>query len=535
MPELKLNTKPEKAEFNLLTFEGLRLRVASLEDIEMWSFGEVMKPETINYRTQKPERDGLFDERIFGPTRDWECYCGKYKRIRYKGVICDKCGVEVTRSSVRRERMGHIDLAVPVAHIWYVRGVPYVLSTVLDISVSDLEKVIYFASFIVTSVDEEMKTESLAQIDVEYKAAKEALKDSPERLEQLDINYKQVKADLNSLTPRAILPESKFHEISLRFGKIIRVAIGAEAILELLKKIDLDQEIAHIKALATNVQSNAYRRLMKRLRILTDLKLAGVKPEWLIIAKLPVLPPDLRPMVQLDGGRFASSDLNDLYRRVINRNNRLKKLIDLNAPEVIRRNEMRMLQEAVDALIDNNNARSGRAVSSTGGRRRLKSLSDMLKGKQGRFRQNLLGKRVDYSGRSVIVSGPELKITECGLPKMMALELFKPFVIGHLIENDKAHNIKSATRMIEAGETSVWDALDEVIKGKYVLLNRAPTLHRLGIQSFQPKLIEGKAIQLHPLVAKGFNADFDGDQMAVHLPLSKAAQEEAHREKLAPI
>jgi len=523
MPELKLNTKPEKAEFNLLTFEGLRLRVASLEDIEMWSFGEVMKPETINYRTQKPERDGLFDERIFGPTRDWECYCGKYKRIRYKGVICDKCGVEVTRSSVRRERMGHIDLAVPVAHIWYVRGVPYVLSTVLDISVSDLEKVIYFASFIVTSVDEEMKTESLAQIDVEYKAAKEALKDSPERLEQLDINYKQVKADLNSLTPRAILPESKFHEISLRFGKIIRVAIGAEAILELLKKIDLDQEIAHIKALATNVQSNAYRRLMKRLRILTDLKLAGVKPEWLIIAKLPVLPPDLRPMVQLDGGRFASSDLNDLYRRVLNRNNRLKRLMNQGAPEVIARNEKRMLQEAVDALIDN----SARKGQTTAGGRQPKSLSDMLRGKQGRFRQNLLGKRVDYSGRSVIVVGPNLKLDQCGLPKVMALELFKPFVISRLIIEGYVHNVKNASRLIERGTPEVWELLDQVTKESHVLLNRAPTLHRLGIQAFRPILIEGKAIQLHPLVCAAYNADFDGDQMAVHVPLSTQARFEA--------
>lgn len=523
MSELKLNTKTEKIEFNLLTFEGLRLRVASLEDIEKWSFGEVMKPETINYRTQKPERDGLFDERIFGPTRDWECYCGKYKRIRYKGVICDKCGVEVTRSSVRRERMGHIDLAVPVAHIWYVRGVPYVLSTVLDIAVSDLEKVIYFASFIVTGVDEQLKADSLLQLEGEYKAGKELLKDSPERLEQLEINYKQTKSDLNSLTPRTILPESKFHEISLRFGKIIRVAIGAEAVIELLKKIDLDQEIAHIKALATNVQSNAYRRLMKRLRILTDLKLAGVRPEWLIISKLPVLPPDLRPMVQLDGGRFASSDLNDLYRRVLNRNNRLKRLMNQGAPEVIARNEKRMLQEAVDALIDN----SARKGQTTAGGRQPKSLSDMLRGKQGRFRQNLLGKRVDYSGRSVIVVGPNLKLDQCGLPKVMALELFKPFVISKLILEGYVHNVKNASRLIERGTPEVWEILEQVTKDAHVLLNRAPTLHRLGIQAFRPILIEGKAIQLHPLVCAAYNADFDGDQMAVHVPLSTQARHEA--------
>lgn len=523
MPELKLNTKVEKAEFNLLNFEGLRLRVASPEDIEKWSFGEVLKPETINYRTQKPERDGLFDERIFGPTRDWECYCGKYKRIRYKGVICDKCGVEVTRSSVRRERMGHIDLAVPVAHIWYVRGVPYVLSTILDISVTDLEKVIYFASFVVTHVDEQLKSDSLAQLDVEYKAAKEELKNSPERLEQLELNFRSAKADLQSLAPRQILPEGKFHEISLRFGNIVKVAIGAEAILELLKKIDLDAEIALIKAHAVNVQSNTYRRLMKRLRILTDMKLAGIRADWLIINKLPVLPPDLRPMVQLDGGRFASSDLNDLYRRVLNRNNRLKRLMNQGAPDVIVRNEKRMLQEAVDALIDN----SARKGQTTAGGRAPRSLSDMLRGKQGRFRQNLLGKRVDYSGRSVIVVGPNLKLDQCGLPKVMALELFKPFVISRLINEGYVHNVKNASRLIERGTPEVWEILDQVTREAHVLLNRAPTLHRLGIQAFRPLLIEGKAIQLHPLVCAAYNADFDGDQMAVHVPLSTQARIEA--------
>ncbi len=523
MPELKLNTKPEKVEFNLLNFEGLRLRVASPEDIEKWSYGEVMKPETINYRTQKPERDGLFDERIFGPTKDWECYCGKYKRIRYKGVICDKCGVEVTRSSVRRERMGHIDLAVPVAHIWYVRGVPYILSTILDISVSDLEKIIYFASFVVTGVDEQLKADALAQLENEYKSAKEQLKDSPERLEQLELNYKQTKADLQSLIPRQILPEAKFHEISLRFGNIIKVAIGAEAVLELLKKIDLDTEISNIITRATNVQSNTYRRLMKRLRVLTDMKLAGIRADWLIIGKLPVLPPDLRPMVQLDGGRFASSDLNDLYRRVLNRNNRLKRLMNQGAPDVIVRNEKRMLQEAVDALIDN----SARKGQTTSGGRQPRSLSDMLRGKQGRFRQNLLGKRVDYSGRSVIIVGPNLKLDQCGLPKIMALELFKPFIISKLISEGYVHNVKNASRLIERGTPEVWEILEVVTNNAHVLLNRAPTLHRLGIQAFRPLLIEGKAIQLHPLVCAAYNADFDGDQMAVHVPLSTQARNEA--------
>ena len=524
MSELKLNTKPEKAEFSLLNFEGLRLRVASPEDIEKWSYGEVMKPETINYRTQKPERDGLFDERIFGPTKDWECYCGKYKRIRYKGVICDKCGVEVTRSSVRRERMGHIDLAVPVAHIWYVRGVPYILSTILDISVGDLERVIYFASFVVTGVDEQLKAESLAQLETEYKSAKELLKDSAERLEQLELNYKQTKADLQSLQLRQILPEAKFHEISLRFGNIIKVAIGAEAILELLKKINLDDEISLIKAHASNVLSNTYRRLMKRLRVLTDMKLAGIRADWLIIGKLPVLPPDLRPMVQLDGGRFASSDLNDLYRRVLNRNNRLKRLMNQGAPDVIVRNEKRMLQEAVDALIDN----SARKGQTTSGGRQPRSLSDMLRGKQGRFRQNLLGKRVDYSGRSVIVVGPNLRLDQCGLPKVMALELFKPFVISKLIGEGYVHNVKNASRLIDRSTPEVWEILEAVTKDAHVLLNRAPTLHRLGIQAFKPLLIEGKAIQLHPLVCAAYNADFDGDQMAVHVPLSTQARTEAN-------
>lgn len=527
MAELKMSTRTEKPEFNLLNFEGLRIRVASTEDIERWSYGEVLKPETINYRTQKPERDGLFDERIFGPTKDWECYCGKYKRIRYKGVICDKCGVEVTRASVRRERMGHIDLAVPVAHIWYVRGVPYTLSTVLDVAVTDIEKVAYFASFIVLSVNEELKNQSLEQLEAEFKAAKESLKDSPERLEQLELNYKASKADLNSLEPKMVIGEGKFHELSLRFGNILKVGIGAEALLELLKKVNIDEEITTIRRELIHAQPNAARRLTKRLRTLTDMKLAGIKPEWFIISKLPVLPPDLRPMVQLDGGRFASSDLNDLYRRVINRNNRLKRLMNQGAPDVIARNEKRMLQEAVDALIDN----SARKTQATIGRQ-PRSLSDMLRGKQGRFRQNLLGKRVDYSGRSVIVVGPNLKLDQCGLPKVMALELFKPFVISRLINDGYVHNVKNAARLIERGTPEVWEILEEVTREAHVLLNRAPTLHRLGIQAFRPILIEGKAIQLHPLVCAAYNADFDGDQMAVHVPLSEKAKYEA-RELMA--
>ncbi len=523
MAELKLNTRVEKSEFNLMNFEGLRIKIASPEDIERWSYGEVLKPETINYRTQKPERDGLFDERIFGPTKDWECYCGKYKRIRYKGVICDKCGVEVTRSSVRRERMGHIDLAVPVSHIWYVRGAPYIMGTLLDIAVSDLEKVNYFAGFVIVDVNEELKAEAYEQLEGEYKAAKIQLKDSPERLEQLDLNYKSTKAELNSLSPKTVIAEGKYHELSLRFGNIIKVGTGAEALLELLKKVDLDTEIANIRKVSHGALPNAYRRLMKRLRLVTDMKLAGIKPDHLIISKLPVLPPDLRPMVQLDGGRFASSDLNDLYRRVINRNNRLKRLMNQGAPDVIVRNEKRMLQEAVDALIDN----SARKSQATAGGRQPRSLSDMLRGKQGRFRQNLLGKRVDYSGRSVIVVGPNLKLDQCGLPKVMALELFKPFVISRLMKDEYVNNPKNAARLIERGTPEVWEILEQITRQSVVMLNRAPTLHRLGIQAFRPLLIEGKAIQLHPLVCAAYNADFDGDQMAVHVPLSVQARFEA--------
>lgn len=522
MAELKLNTRVEKQDFNLLNIDGLKVSVAGPEEITKWSYGEVLKPETINYRTQKPERDGLFDERIFGPTKDWECYCGKYKRIRYKGVICDKCGVEVTRSAVRRERMGHIDLAVPVAHIWYVRSVPYIISTVLDIPISELEKVIYFASFIIQNVNEEIRVSALEQLETEYKNAKESLKDSPERLERLELMYKQTKSDLNNLEARTVLSEAKYQELNLRFGNIVRVGIGAEAVLELLKNFDLEGTIAELKKAVVHVTPTNARRMNKRLRLLNDLKSAGIKPEWFIVTKLPVLPPDLRPMVQLDGGRFASSDLNDLYRSVINRNNRLKRLMNQGAPDVIARNEKRMLQEAVDKLIDNSARKTQGAVG-----RQPRSLSDMLRGKQGRFRQNLLGKRVDYSGRSVIVVGPNLKLDECGLPKVMALELFKPFVVSKLISLGYVHNVKNATRLIERGTPEVWEILEGITSQSYVLLNRAPTLHRLGIQAFKPKLIEGKAIQVHPLVCAAYNADFDGDMMAVHVPLSAMAKREA--------
>lgn len=503
-----------------LDFDAISITVAGPEEILEWSHGEVTKPETINYRTQRPERDGLFDERIFGPTRDWECYCGKYKKVRYRGIVCDKCGVEVTRSAVRRERMGHIALAVPVAHTWYVRGIPSVMGLLLDLTVSELEKVIYFAGFVVLDVNKELQAQALADLEMEYKEAKE----TDEAGEELDRLYKDTKSEIEGLREQMIISETKAHELSLKYGQIVRVGIGAEAVYELLKKFDLDAEIKALEEDFDRSPANR-RRMNRRLKLLRDLKSASIRPEALVLNSLPVIPPDLRPMVQLDGGRFAASDLNDLYRRVINRNNRLKRLIAQGAPEVINRNEKRMLQEAVDALIDNS-ARRGRAVTS-GTQRRLRSLSDMLRGKQGRFRQNLLGKRVDYSGRSVIVVGPELKLDQCGLPKVMALELFKPFVISRLIRDGDAHNVKSAQRMIERGESRVWDVLEEITKESFVLLNRAPTLHRLGIQAFRPTLIEGKAIQVHPLVCQAYNADFDGDQMAVHVPLSTQAVEEA--------
>ncbi len=468
-------------EFN--TFEAIKIGLASPEKIREWSHGEVKKPETINYRTLKPERDGLFCERIFGPTKDWECHCGKYKRIRYKGVVCDRCGVEVTRARVRRERMGHIELAAPVSHIWYFKGIPSRMGLLLDISPRVLEKVLYFASYIV--IDPGTRTE---------------------------------------LEKKQILSEKEYRDYLEKYGNRFKAAMGAEAIKELLMEIDLEQESQELKAELETANGQKKVKLIKRLEVVEAFRQSGNRPEWMIMDVIPVIPPDLRPMVQLDGGRFATSDLNDLYRRVINRNNRLKRLLDLGAPDIIVRNEKRMLQEAVDALIDN--GRCGRPVTGPGNRA-LKSLSDMLKGKQGRFRQNLLGKRVDYSGRSVIVVGPELKIYQCGLPKEMAIELFKPFVMKKLVNDGHAHNIKSAKRMVERLRPEVWDVLEDVIKEHPVLLNRAPTLHRLGIQAFEPILVEGRALKLHPLVCTAYNADFDGDQMAVHVPLSPEAQAEA--------
>lgn len=527
-------------------FDAVRLAVASSEDILNWSHGEVTKPETINYRTQKPERDGLFCERIFGPIKDINIHDAKYKGVRSREAAVDKNGEIVTKAIVRRERMGHISLAAPVAHIWFMRGTPSAMGLLLGVTVRNLERVAYFASYIIKSVDVEKRDQTAADLEAEHEAAKLAIKARYEKegeaenadvkllatqqskeLEDLVEEFTRKKTQLESLEKYRLISEIEYRALQEEYRELITVGMGGSALRELLEAIDLDDLTKELTEEAESAKGQRKKKIMKRLKVLESMQRAGIKPTSMCLNVLPVIPPDLRPMVQLTGGRFATSDLNDLYRRVINRNNRLKKLIDLNAPEVIRRNEQRMLQEAVDALIDNSAARSGRAVSATGGRRRLKSLSDMLKGKQGRFRQNLLGKRVDYSGRSVIVAGPELQIHQCGLPKLMALELFKPFVIAHLLEQEYAHNIKSATRLIESGAAEVWDALDEVIKEKYVLLNRAPSLHRLSIQAFQPKLIEGKAIQLHPLVAKGFNADFDGDQMAVHLPLSADAQKEA--------
>ncbi len=531
---------------NIADFDAVRLAVASPSDILEWSYGEVTKPETINYRTQKPERDGLFCERIFGPVKDINPHDAKYKGVRSREAAVDKNGELVTRSIVRRERMGHINLAVPVSHIWFLRGTPSAMGLLLGMTVKSLERVAYFASYIVKSVDSDKREQMLDDKEAEFAAAKEAVKLRYEKeaekedanlkalsemqtkeLDELTKEFELYREQLTSLEKLNLISETDYRNLPNELRNLITVGMGGAALQDLLSEIDLRKLIEDLNAEAEDAKGQRRKKLMKRLRLLESMDRAGIKPSSMCLSVLPVIPPDLRPMVQLTGGRFATSDLNDLYRRVINRNNRLKKLIDLHAPEVIRRNEQRMLQEAVDALIDNNSARSGRAVAATGQRRRLKSLSDMLKGKQGRFRQNLLGKRVDYSGRSVIVAGPELKINQCGVPKMMALELFKPFVIGELIAREQAHNIRSASRLIEMGETVVWDALDEVIKGKYVLLNRAPSLHRLSIQAFQPVLIEGRAIQLHPLVCKGFNADFDGDQMAVHLPLSNKAQAEA--------
>ncbi len=531
---------------SIADFDAVRLAVASPEDILKWSHGEVTKPETINYRTQKPERDGLFCERIFGPVKDINPHDNKLKGVRSREAAVDKNGELVTKSIVRRERMGHINLAAPVAHIWFMRGTPSAMSLLLGITVRNLERIAYFATYVILNVDEEKRDQYLADLEAETEAGRMAIKMRYEKeaeaegadikalaaaqtreVEDLNDSYNVKKAQLESLVKSALINETDFRNLPEEYEELVEVGMGGTALKALLDEIDLPTLIAQLTEEVEGAKGQREKKLLKRLKVLEGMQAAGIKPSSLALTVLPVIPPDLRPMVQLTGGRFATSDLNDLYRRVINRNNRLKKLLDLNAPEVNRRNEMRMLQEAVDALIDNSAARGGRAVNATGGRRRLKSISDMLKGKQGRFRQNLLGKRVDYSGRSVIVVGPKLKINQCGLPKQMALELFKPFVISWLIRNEYAHNIRSATRLIEAGEAVVWDALDAVIEGKYVLLNRAPSLHRLSIQAFQPKLVEGKAIQLHPLVANGFNADYDGDQMAVHLPLSDEAQAEA--------
>lgn len=540
-------------------FTSIRLKLASPDAVLEWSHGEITKPETINYRTQKPEKDGLFDERIFGPTKDWECYCGKYRRIRYKGIVCDKCGVEVTRSIVRRERMGHISLATPVSHIWFLRGVPSKMGMLLNINVGKLEKVVYFASYIITSVDEDKKKELIDRLNREADSKREAIKngykqlrstlpkDTPDRdkkkealseeeqteLDKLDEAKAAAILQINGLVKHAIISEVEYRDLSLKYGHIFSAGIGAEAIRTIFEKMDLEQEIKDMEEELTDASSAKEKRIMRRLALIRGMVSANIRPEWMFITQLPVIPPDIRPMVQLDGGRFAASDLNDLYRRVINRNNRLKRLLELGAPEIITRNEKRMLQEAVDSLIDNSARRGSTTVNTTGQRRQLKSLADMLKGKQGRFRQNLLGKRVDYSGRSVIVVGPELQLHQCGLPKLMALELFKPFVIHELIERELAHNIRSASRLIEQGIPEVWDSLEQVTRTHKVLLNRAPTLHRLGIQAFQPVLIEGKAIQVHPMVTTPFNADFDGDQMAVHVPLSTQARHEADEIMLA--
>jgi DNA-directed RNA polymerase subunit beta' len=517
-------------------FNSVRLRLASPESIMNWSHGEVTKPETINYRTQRYEKDGLFCEKIFGPSKDWECYCGKYKRIRYKGIVCDKCGVEVTRSIVRRERMGHIKLAVPVSHIWFLRGVPSKIGLALGIGVQDLEKVIYFSAYIIKSVNEEAKDRVVSQLEQEYKAKQKEIKGGKtenERgaeamLSELHEQYKGVRDELKNLKPMQILSELEYFNLSSRFGQVFSAGIGAEAIRSVLEEMNIEKMIKRIKKELESEETADKKKLFKRMKLFQGFKKSALKLEWMLPIAIPIIPPDLRPMVALDGGRFATSDLNDLYRRIINRNNRLKKLIDLGAPEVITRNEKRMLQEAVDALFDNS-ARKGQSsvAASTGQRRPLRSLADALKGKQGRFRQNLLGKRVDYSGRSVIVVGPQLKLHQAGLPKKMALELFKPFIINKIIEKEYAHNVRTAGRMVDAEAEEAYEILDEIIEHHYVLLNRAPTLHRLSIQAFQPVLIEGKAIQIHPMVCTAFNADFDGDQMAVHVPLTDQAREES--------
>lgn len=517
---------------NTTDFNQITLKLASPEQIKEWSYGEVTKPETINYRTGRSERGGLFDEKIFGPEKDYECYCGKYRRIRYKDIICEKCGVEVTRSIVRRERMGHIDLATPVAHIWFLRGVPSRMSILLNISVSDLEKVIYFAGYIITKVHEEERQFILDNLEKEYKTKLKNTNDE-ETKEKLKNLLSIAKKEIGEIYEGKVLNEASFHHFSLKFGTCFEANIGAEAIYLIFKNLDLSKLKKHTEAMLEKASMVDKDKLQKRLSLIRSMIHADIRPEWMLLTAIPVIPPVLRPMVALDGGRHATSDLNDLYRRVINRNNRLKKLKEINAPDVILRNEKRIIQEAVDALIDNSIAKQNDSVAmSQSQKRALKSLSDNLKSKQGLFRQNLLGKRVDYSGRSVIVVGPQLKLNQCGLPKHMALELFRPFVISKILEAELAFNIRGANKLIEEHTPEVWAMLEEVIQNKYVLLNRAPTLHRLGIQAFNPVLIEGNAIQVHPLVCAAFNADFDGDQMAVYVPLSEEAQTEA-RELMA--
>ncbi|MFH1255228.1 MAG: DNA-directed RNA polymerase subunit beta' [bacterium] len=554
-------------------FDAIKLKLASPEEILKWSHGEVIRPETINYRTQKPEKDGLFCERIFGPSKDWECYCGKYKKIRYKGVICDKCGVEVTRSLVRRERMGHIKLEAPVSHIWFLRGTSSKIGLILDLPMQAMEKVVYFASFVISDVNEDLRLATIEQIKQEYKSKRKSIENDwqkqvneiknkkgkllsqgesesdiermlsaeieslekikHDKLDNLEQAFEQAQKELKDLKPLTIISESAYQNLSLKYGHIFTADIGASAIRKLLEKIDLDKTIEIVSKELVSAIDSKKDKMIRRLKLLKSLKANNLRPEWMVLNVVPVIPPDLRPMVPLDGGRFATSDLNDLYRRIINRNNRLKQLIELNAPEVICRNEKRMLQEAVDALIDNSIRHGKTVVASTGQKRMLKSLADSLKGKQGRFRQNLLGKRIDYSGRSVIVVNPNLNLDQCGLPKRMALELFKPFIISKLINKEIVHNVRSASRYIESGKDEVWDILEDIVKKSYVMLNRAPTLHRLGIQAFKPILIEGLAIQINPLVCTAFNADFDGDQMAVHVPLTEEAIAEARDIMLA--
>ncbi|MDD5032507.1 MAG: DNA-directed RNA polymerase subunit beta' [Candidatus Pacebacteria bacterium] len=508
-------------------FKSIFLKLASPEDILSWSFGEVTKGETINYRTQRPERDGLFDERIFGPEKDYECYCGKYRRVRYKGVICEKCGVEVTRSIVRRERMGHIALAAPVAHIWFLRGIPSRIGLMLDISVSELEKVIYFAGYIITKVNEEAKKEVFEAIEKEFKIKSKKIA-TPEEKKKLKDALSAAKKEIESIAPLRVIDELDYRRLSLKYGELFEAGSGAETFYSVCKNLNLEDLAKKYELAYENATPQNKKKVARQVGFINSMIASKIRPEWMFMTVLPVIPPALRPMVQLDGGRHATSDVNDLYRRVLNRNNRLKRLLEINAPDVIVKNEKRMLQEAVDSLIDNSIRRGQQtAALSQAQKRPLRSLSDMLRGKQGRFRQNLLGKRVDYSGRSVIVVGPNLKMDQCGMPKQMALELFRPFVISQLIKRELAYNIRGANRLIDEKTDEVWEILENVIKDKYVLLNRAPTLHRLGIQAFKPILIDGEAIQIHPLVCSAFNADFDGDQMAVHVPLSEEAQEEA--------